>query len=417
MAEIDKYDYLEFPYIYEQYLGGNFEAFLRGIAKIKAKHIKKAIDTAISDCFDLKTAKGNALDMWGRLLNLSRYIPLDLKNTDEEFTGDYRTLTDDEFRLIITWAFQSQNFDITISKLQQWLNGYFNLNAVVQDKNAVNVSDFQNMSEKILYSSGVDEWLRWVLTEYDLIPRPAGVKDSLVPIVNKIFAFNSSVYSDKRTQFYFGRFANESDPQPQPPSNPYTPIDNLMTPLNSALNTPFIDTDLKLNSKLEIEVIGHLKYGQLGSFCSSYRDNNNRFLQIIYNAGNPRIAYAYKINGMGQNFSTLQTADIDLSQDFTFKQNNQIITATQGEISVSADCIIDGDLSDDHELFLFYYSEQTASNSGGVVIKSCKIRENGVLVRDFTPVRRNSDGALGFLEKINGIFYENLGELPFEIDS
>ena len=72
--------YQNFPYIYEQYLSGNFETFMRGIAEIKAKHIQKAVDTAISDCFNLATAKGNALDMWGRLLNISRFHLIHILN-------------------------------------------------------------------------------------------------------------------------------------------------------------------------------------------------------------------------------------------------------------------------------------------------------------------------------------------------
>lgn len=216
MSDKKEFDYQNFPYIYEQYLGGNFEALLRGISEIKAKHLKKAMDTAKSDIFSLKTAKGNALDMWGRLLNISRFIPAEFNfgGETEPPVNEYQTLSDDDFRTILIWAYQSQNFTITIDNLKEWLNGYFNMNAIVQDKNAVNVADFQNMSERILYSESVADFLRWVLTEYDLIPRPAGVLDSLIPIVSKVIGFRVSDdpnFLEYRTNFFFGRFANESD--------------------------------------------------------------------------------------------------------------------------------------------------------------------------------------------------------------
>lgn len=49
---------------------------------------------------------------------------------------------------------------------------------------------------------------------------------------------------------------------------------------------------------------------------------------------------------------------------------------------------------------------------GSVRIYSCKIYENDVLVRDFVPARRNSDGALTMFDKLNNKAYENLGTEP-----
>lgn len=38
-----------------------------------------------------------------------------------------------------------------------------------------------------------------------------------------------------------------------------------------------------------------------------------------------------------------------------------------------------------------------------------QIYDNGVLVRDFVPVRRKSDSVLGMYDKVNGVFYTNAG--------
>lgn len=43
----------------------------------------------------------------------------------------------------------------------------------------------------------------------------------------------------------------------------------------------------------------------------------------------------------------------------------------------------------------------------------CKIKIDGVLVRDFVPVVRNSDSVAGLYDTINGVFYENQGTEAF----
>ena len=44
---------------------------------------------------------------------------------------------------------------------------------------------------------------------------------------------------------------------------------------------------------------------------------------------------------------------------------------------------------------------------------SSQIYDNGVLVRDFVPVKRSSDGSLGFLDRVNNVFYGNSGTGTF----
>lgn len=44
---------------------------------------------------------------------------------------------------------------------------------------------------------------------------------------------------------------------------------------------------------------------------------------------------------------------------------------------------------------------------------SLQIYDNGTLVRDFIPARRNSDGAIGLLDQVNNVFYGNAGTGTF----
>lgn len=408
--EIKELNYQNFPYIYEQYLGGNFEALLKGIAEIKAKYLKKAIDTAISDIFDLKTAKGNALDMWGRLLDISRFIPaeFDFDDETEHPINEYQTLSDDDFRLILIWAFQSQNFDITITNLKEWLNGYFNMGAIIQDKNAVNITDFQDMSERVLYSEKVADFLRWVLTEYDLIPRPASVLDSLIPIVSKIFSFktNDDDYNARfRTNFYFGRFVNESDKE-QPI---YERLNYLTIPQNAGNNAPFIDTGLALDSEYEFEVKGFMQSGYFGSFIVGYLDNNNRQGNIFYNANNKRTAGFWRFDGVGQNLTEHAFTSIDMSQEFQYVLNKHKITISQNENSETYqfEAQVNNITNANANILLFRYANSTTTAGNGGAIKEAKISKNGELLRHFIPVRRTADNVFCFYDLVTNAFFEN----------
>lgn len=46
-------------------------------------------------------------------------------------------------------------------------------------------------------------------------------------------------------------------------------------------------------------------------------------------------------------------------------------------------------------------------------IKYCKIWDNGTLVRDMVSCKRDSDGELGMYDKVNNVFYTNLGTGKF----
>lgn len=411
---MDNLNYKNFPYIYEQYLGGNFEVLMRGIAEIKTKHLKMALDSAKDDVFNLATAKGNALDLWGRLLNISRFIPaqFDFDGASDYPVNDYQTLSDDDFRTIIIWAFQTQNIDITIEEVTRWLNGYFNMNASVQDKNSANVTDFQDMSEKVFYSDKIPDFARWVLTEYDLIPRPAGVLDSLIPIVSKIFGFrvtDDPNFLEYRTNFFFGRFVNENDTPPTPPILPYERVAYLRTGLNTG-NNPFIDTGLTLNSEYEFQVKGFITEGNIGTFINAYSDNNNRTGQIFYNASNKRVGYYWRINSTGQGLATLDlnSSAINMAQEFELIQNKNGLTLKQGSVTETINYTGASDKTGSARITLFR-NDNSGSWAGNMetAINEAKILLNGEVIRHFIAVKRLSDNKYCFYDLIEGRFYEN----------
>lgn len=67
----------------------------------------------------------------------------------------------------------------------------------------------------------------------------------------------------------------------------------------------------------------------------------------------------------------------------------------------------------EYNLFLFNNNNAGAAGAGASIsIYSCKIYDNGTLVRDFVPVR-NSSGTLGLYDIVNGAFYTNQGSGTF----
>ena len=54
-----------------------------------------------------------------------------------------------------------------------------------------------------------------------------------------------------------------------------------------------------------------------------------------------------------------------------------------------------------------------SSVNGSVVLYAFSIKDNGVLVRNFVPVKRNSDGEIGMYDTVNGTFYANAGSGTF----
>lgn len=79
----------------------------------------------------------------------------------------------------------------------------------------------------------------------------------------------------------------------------------------------------------------------------------------------------------------------------------------------TASTITYGAFQCEYNLFLFSNNNAGAANSGASIsIYSCKIYDNGVLVRDMVPAR-NSSGTLGMYDLVGGTFYTNAGSGTF----
>lgn len=225
-------EYSEFPYVYEQYLKSSTAELLQGFAVVKNKHVGAAFDTIKRDIIDLKTAKGNALDEWGRMLNFSRFIPAltaeayekyKYQMTDEDrrilfgessvntfsfyeknfinltfavssgydpAAANFGVLDDETYRKLLQYIYQTQNASIDAGTLKAFLDGFFNLN--------VEIRDVGNMSfDAYFFVDYLPVWLQWVFECYDLLPRPSGVQANLKRGSFKYFNFatNDDAYN------------------------------------------------------------------------------------------------------------------------------------------------------------------------------------------------------------------------------
>lgn len=211
--------------IQRQYANTNIHELLNGIAKVRGVYKRQAIDTFKNDVRNLKTAVGDALDMWGKILGFSRHIPLNTGagTTYREFSfwrsyfkqlqfgridkDDYLTLPDASYRFLLLLLLQGRRTDMKIRALNDFAQELFSMIGL-------NCAVFDNFEMKNL-SYVVDDvpplWLTFVLKNYDLLPRPAGVGAEL--LVDRVLPIgfyrpppNPPASNLKITNFYYSKF-------------------------------------------------------------------------------------------------------------------------------------------------------------------------------------------------------------------
>ena len=61
-----------------------------------------------------------------------------------------------------------------------------------------------------------------------------------------------------------------------------------------------------------------------------------------------------------------------------------------------------------YNLYLFAANTaNTANTFGKLRLYSCQIYDNGIIVRDFVPVKRSDDDVVGLYDKVNRVFYSS----------
>lgn len=175
--------------VQDQYKNTNIETLLKGLADLYDKLITKPINEFYKNIYNLDTAKGIGLDLWGERFNFPRTI----KYVDEE-TGleNSVVLQDDEYRLILqvlSLKLYTQMSVPGINKTLKELFSYYSTRAYTTDE--------QNMTYvNYIFLWEIPDYLKQVFNNYDLLPHPLAVGTRYREAFYKIFGFKGQNLSD-----------------------------------------------------------------------------------------------------------------------------------------------------------------------------------------------------------------------------
>ena len=175
----------------------------------------------------------------------------------------------------------------------------------------------------------------------------------------------------------------------------YTKLDYI-----ESSGTQYINTGFKPNQNtrvmMDVEVLGTTQCAPFGARASQ---SGTTYTLFLLTATTGRTDYGTSKQAMTFS-SILGRYTIDANKNVV-NVNGVSITHTASTFSV------------DHNIFLLAVNTAgTASNFAKVKLYSCKIYDNGTLVRDFIPCK-NASGTIGLWDNVNSVFYANAGTGTF----
>lgn len=213
--------------IQAQYKGSNVAKLIEGIIEIKKKGVLRAYKSLIDDCLNLSTARGDALDLWGYILGINRYVPResneDAKENFKQWNFNksnfkhliflqvrdhlYHRLEDDDFRNLLLLFLQRQYIFASPPEAQSLIDDY------IGDKyGELNIWDTQKMSMQAEFSfNDYPVWMRWYILLKDIIPRPAGVKVDIIDLEGDRYGFGFETDNKIYNRRYVGALDDKSN--------------------------------------------------------------------------------------------------------------------------------------------------------------------------------------------------------------
>ena len=201
------------------------------------------------------------------------------------------------------------------------------------------------------------------------------------------------------------------EPQESTDLSEYTQLEYL-----ESTGTQWIDTDIKPNQNTSAlytaAVIGDVSNKDVHLFGSrlSYIDKAFNLCYMNGPSNGPEVIKFLS----GNDYSQAQTS---LLTEMSIKnKHNYYMSGTKVDIDgTNVLNFTTPDYSSNHNLWLFGLNNAGVLHSQVVAQKlyGCKIWNDGILVRDFVPVRRNSDNELGMYDTVSGFFFTNAGTGTF----
>lgn len=172
-----------------QYSNSNIQTLLDGLDNIATACSSELAANNYRDFIDISTATGEALDAWGKDLNIPRNIPSPTTHEidragfsltksnfyqlqfDFDTNISYLQLTDQAMRVLLKLRFLELSTNATIPQINEYMTQLF-----AQFGGAAYIDDPQNMSfATYIFNFEIPYWLDWCFKHLDILPRPAGI--------------------------------------------------------------------------------------------------------------------------------------------------------------------------------------------------------------------------------------------------
>lgn len=161
--------------------------------------------------------------------------------------------------------------------------------------------------------------------------------------------------------------------------------------------TQWIDTGFKPNQNTKVEMKVSTTEGTSSSvpYLFGAQDSNNYFVATWV------LGFGSDLVTSGINLYDGVAHDVKVENGVLYKDGTAIAHGQASTFNISV------------SIGLFAVHSTRVSDTFGVCkVYSCKIYNNGVLVRDFIPCK-NADGVVGLWDDVNSSFYSNAGSGTF----
>lgn len=162
--------------------------------------------------------------------------------------------------------------------------------------------------------------------------------------------------------------------------------------------TQYIDTGFKpnQNTKIELDVLSAEGKSSNIPYIFGAQDSNNYFVATwVLGYGNGMVT-------TGINLYDGEFHVVKVENGALYKDGSIIAQRTVSSFSIGVPIF----------LFAVNSSRQSTGFYGACKLRSCKIYDNGTLVRDFIPCK-NASGVIGLWDDVNSAFYQNAGSGTF----
>lgn len=180
----------------------------------------------------------------------------------------------------------------------------------------------------------------------------------------------------------------------------YTFVDYIESNGDEYINTNFVpNQDTKVETKIKTKTVSGSANRTI--FGSRSGANSNHYGMTI--GGNNCWWLGYGTT----NGNTMQAVSSDTIYEITKNKNATTINGTDMTPATAQTFTCPGNM------YLFCMNQSGATAKSSIKLYSCKIYDNGTLIRDYKPCYRNSDNVVGLLDEVNDVFYENAGTGAF----